>query len=175
MWNMQGWQFWVKAFPPRLARTSIQVKELQRPNHEPYGEGDFGGRKSFWLCDWASPGPWPPQKVMQTRLALEGDHLVTLSVEARVSLWGTQIVCLYSSVSVPVPQLFFWTTGHLLVILRAILNMECFRRSCSDCICTQMDLGSYQSLRQMKVMVPGDNRYENVADIYIRDGIKPKM
>lgn len=42
--------------------------------------------------------------------------------------------------------------------------MECFRRSCSDCLYLhQMDLGSYQTLRQMKFMVPGSNRYKNVA------------
>lgn len=31
------------------------------------------------------------------------------------------------------------------------------------CICTQMDLGSYQTLKQMKFMVPGSNKYKNVA------------
>lgn len=30
-------------------------------------------------------------------------------------------------------------------------------------ICTQMDLASYQTLKQMKFMVPGSNRYQNVA------------
>lgn len=56
---MQSWQFWVKAFPPRLAGTSVHVKELQCPNQEPCAEGDFVWWVKEFLVVWLLSFSWP--------------------------------------------------------------------------------------------------------------------